>query len=116
MNYSLQNKERFVSKEQVIALLDRHMADNNWNSVLLLPPDITRSHSGAGIITAHYYAELTKRGVSVKVLPALGYSSGCFSLRRHSAHPFPGWKKSLVCHCLTEPTTASSSTLRVRFF
>ena len=72
MNYSLQNKEQFVSKEQVIALLDQHMADNKWSSVLLLPPDITRSHSGAGLITAHYYEQLTARGVSVKVLPALG--------------------------------------------
>ena len=40
--------------------------------MLLLPPDITRSHSGAGLITAHYYEQLTKKGVSVKVLPALG--------------------------------------------
>ena len=72
MNYSLQNQESFISKEQITALLDRHMADNNWSSVLLLPPDITRSHSGAGLITAHYYECLTKKGVSVKVLPALG--------------------------------------------
>jgi len=72
MNYSLQNKETSVSKEQVIALLDRHMADNSWSSVLLLPPDITRSHSGAGLITAHYYECLTAKGVDVKVLPALG--------------------------------------------
>lgn len=72
MNYSLQNKDACVTKEQVTALLDRHMADNHWSSVLLLPPDITRSHSGAGLITAHYYEQLTARGVSVKVLPALG--------------------------------------------
>lgn len=72
MNDFLQNKEGFVSKEQVTALLDRHMAENNWKSVLLLPPDITRSHSGAGLITAHYYKQLTEKGVSVKVMPALG--------------------------------------------
>jgi len=72
MNYSLENKEQFIAKDQIIALLDRHMADNNWKSVLLLPPDITRSLSGAGLITAHYYKCLTEKGVSVKVLPALG--------------------------------------------
>ncbi|MBQ9974537.1 MAG: DUF2088 domain-containing protein [Oscillospiraceae bacterium] len=72
MNYSLQNKEQSVSKQEVVRLLDRHMADNSWSSVLLLPPDITRSHSGAGLITAHYYEQLTAKGVSVKVLPALG--------------------------------------------
>ena len=66
MNYSLQNKEAFIAKAQVIELLDRHMADNNWKSVLLLPPDITRSHSGAGFSTAHYYQQLTARGCSVR--------------------------------------------------
>ena len=72
MNYSLQNKEQYLTKAQVTKLLDCHMADNNWSSVLLLPPDITRSHSGAGLITAHYYEQLTAKGVSVKVMPALG--------------------------------------------
>ena len=43
-----------------------------WKSVLLLPPDITRFHSGAGKITAFFYRELTARGVQVMVLPALG--------------------------------------------
>lgn len=72
MYYSLQNKEAFLPKEQVKELLDRHMADNKWKSVLLLPPDITRSHSGAGFITAYYYEQLTRRGCNVKVMPALG--------------------------------------------
>ena len=70
-NY-LENKAASVSCEDVAALIRRHIADNDWKSVLLLPPDITRSHSGAGFITARYYEELIKRGASVKVLPALG--------------------------------------------
>ena len=40
--------------------------------VLLIPPDITRSNSGAGQITAMYYELLTKAGAWVDVLPALG--------------------------------------------
>ena len=43
MNYSLQNKEQFIPKDQITALLDRHMAENSWKSVLLLPPDITHT-------------------------------------------------------------------------
>jgi len=39
--------------------------------VLLLPPDFTRSHSGAGRITAHYY-ELLKDSCQVDIMPALG--------------------------------------------
>lgn len=70
-NY-LENREASVSREEVAALIRRHIADNNWKSVLLLPPDITRSHSGAGFITAQYYEALTGNGCQVKVLPALG--------------------------------------------
>ena len=68
----LENKKEAVSFDDVAALIHRHIADNNWKSVLLLPPDITRSHSGAGFITACYYEELTKGGCVVKVMPALG--------------------------------------------
>lgn len=72
MDYSLQNEVSYLPWEDVAELIRKHVADNNWHSVLLLPPDITRSHSGAGPITALYYEELTKRGCSVRVMPALG--------------------------------------------
>lgn len=40
--------------------------------VLLLPPDLTRRHSGAGEIAAYCYARITAQGRSCDVLPALG--------------------------------------------
>ena len=40
--------------------------------VLLLPPDFTRFHSGAGRITAYLYRQFTSMGVRADVLPALG--------------------------------------------
>ncbi len=46
-----------------------------WRSVkkaLILPPDFTRFHSGAGYITNVCYHALTARGASVDILPALG--------------------------------------------
>ena len=44
---------------------------NNLRKVLLIPPDITRMHSGAGLITALYY-DLLKDSCQVDILPALG--------------------------------------------
>src|SRR5262249_36284985 len=41
--------------------------------VLLLPPDITRAHSGAGRLTEMLYRELTERGADeIHVIPTLG--------------------------------------------
>ncbi len=43
----------------------------NLKKVLLIPPDFTRNHSGAGKITAIYY-EMLKDNCKVDILPALG--------------------------------------------
>lgn len=40
--------------------------------MLIIPPDFTRFHSGAGYITNVYYHALTERGCQVDILPALG--------------------------------------------
>ncbi len=68
----LENKEAPLKREAVAAMIRSHIEANDWKTVLLLPPDITRFHSGAGWITALYYEELTARGAAVKVMPALG--------------------------------------------
>ena len=41
------------------------------NKILIIPPDFTRSHSGAGKITAMYY-EMLKDTCKIDILPALG--------------------------------------------
>ena len=41
------------------------------NKILLLPPDITRYHSGAGKITAMYY-KMLKDTCTIDIMPALG--------------------------------------------
>ena len=68
----LENKDTALSREAIAAMIRSHVEANAWKSVLLLPPDITRSHSGAGWITAQYYRELKKKGAEVRVMPALG--------------------------------------------
>jgi nickel-dependent lactate racemase len=68
----LEEKEGQITREQAAELIDRHLAGHDWKNVLLLPPDITRSHSGAGFLTACYYEKLTERGCEVRIMPALG--------------------------------------------
>jgi len=45
--------------------------EGNLRKVLILPPDITRNNSGAGIITAMYY-NLLKDTCRIDIMPALG--------------------------------------------
>ena len=42
------------------------------SSVLLIPPDLSRIHSRAGLLCETAFRELSKAGISVTVLPALG--------------------------------------------
>ncbi|MCL2487881.1 MAG: lactate racemase domain-containing protein [Oscillospiraceae bacterium] len=58
--------------EQIQACLERSIQGKSLKKVLLIPPDITRANSGAGLIAAVYYRLLTAEGVHVDILPALG--------------------------------------------
>ena len=60
-----------LSYEQIKEKLASSLAGWDLKKVLLIPPDITRLNSGAGIITSIYY-ELFCDGVHVDILPALG--------------------------------------------
>jgi nickel-dependent lactate racemase len=67
-----------VSTEQIEAACSRLLAEaririgSELKRVLLLPPDLTRAHSGAGRMTELLYLELTKSGAHVEVIPTLG--------------------------------------------
>jgi nickel-dependent lactate racemase len=63
------------------------------SSALLLPPDITRFHSRAGLLTGIAYRELTKAGIAVTVLPALGTHTPLTAAERKRM--FPGIPESL---------------------
>ena len=62
-----------VSDEELRVLLDNLLdgARKTLKKVLLLPPDYTRMHSGAGKITAMLYSKL-KDSVKLDIMPALG--------------------------------------------
>ena len=53
-------------------LARRELLDAGARRVLLVPPDATRSHSGAGHITGGLYSLLSSAGCEVSVLPATG--------------------------------------------
>jgi nickel-dependent lactate racemase len=66
-----------ISRSRVLELVERAVEEararlcRHPRRVLLLPPDITRMHSGAGWITERFY-ELLSRDADVHVIPTLG--------------------------------------------
>jgi nickel-dependent lactate racemase len=66
-----------IPRARIEQLLDQALLEArqrvclNPKRVLLLPPDITRMHSGAGWITEHFYNRL-KDTADVHVIPTLG--------------------------------------------
>ena len=64
-------------EDKIEKLLEKTIGDFTFqgkkvNRLLLIPPDYTRLHSGAGIITQILYRKYTEAGVEVDILPALG--------------------------------------------
>jgi len=74
-----QIEDRFLDREPVLAAVARTVAEakerlgkDRFERVLLLPPDITRAHSGAGWITHEFSRLLTAEGSDVHLIPTLG--------------------------------------------
>ena len=61
-----------LSRQEIEAALLQSLEGRTLRRVLIVPPDFTRFHSQAGLITSIYYRILTARGVPVDVMPALG--------------------------------------------
>ena len=61
-----------LTQEEIKNALLKSLEGRSLKKVLILPPDFTRFHSGAGYITNVYYHTLTDMGVKVDIMPALG--------------------------------------------
>ena len=70
--YKIAETETGLTPEEIRAALLASLKGRYLKKVLILPPDFTRLHSGAGYITNVYYHALTDAGVQVDILPALG--------------------------------------------
>jgi carbohydrate kinase (thermoresistant glucokinase family) len=73
------------SEALVVELLEQL---GDLKRVLLLPPDYTRFHSGAGHLSSVLYKHLRSRGAEVVVLPATGTHLAMSA--EEIAHMFPG--------------------------
>ncbi|MCQ2414418.1 MAG: lactate racemase domain-containing protein [Clostridia bacterium] len=61
-----------LKPDEIRDALAQSLEGKDLRKVLIIPPDFTRFHSGAGFITNFYYHELVRRGAEVDILPALG--------------------------------------------
>lgn len=64
--------EEGLTDGQIAEMLQQSLEGRSPKHALIIPPDFTRLHSGAGLITNLYYHMLTERGCQVDILPALG--------------------------------------------
>lgn len=64
--------ERGLSEQEISSALLEALRVRPCRKALLIPPDFTRLHSGAGFITNFCYHALRSRGCDVDILPALG--------------------------------------------
>jgi nickel-dependent lactate racemase len=71
-------EQEALSQQQIADSCSRLLAEarsrinKRLERVLLLPPDLTRAHSGAGRITELLFRELDASGAHVEVIPTLG--------------------------------------------
>ena len=70
--YRYANSDAGLSMDEIRVALLQSLEGRELHKALILPPDFTRFHSGAGFITNIYYHALTDAGVQVDILPALG--------------------------------------------
>lgn len=70
--YLIAETDAGLTKEEIKSALLKSLDGKNLKKVLILPPDFTRFHSGAGYITNVYYHALTEKDVKVDIMPALG--------------------------------------------
>lgn len=66
------NTETGLTKSEIAQALRRSLEGRALRRVLIIPPDFTRYHSNAGLITNLYYHMLDAQGCRVDILPALG--------------------------------------------
>lgn len=70
--YLISESNNALTQEEIKTALLSSLEGRSLKKVLILPPDFTRFHSGAGFITNVYYHALADKGVQVDILPALG--------------------------------------------
>ena len=71
-HYVYAKEETGLTREEIRTALLHSLEGRTLRNVLIIPPDYTRFHSNAGLITNIYYHALMEMGCNVDILPALG--------------------------------------------
>ena len=71
-HFKTASDENGLSEGEIRETLLAAVAGRDVRKVLIVPPDFTRFHSNAGLITRIYYEHFTALGANVDILPALG--------------------------------------------
>lgn len=80
--------ELSIDSKRAGELVDGLLASlGSLRRVLLVPPDFTRYHSGAGELTCLLYQRLVLQGAEVEILPALGTHAPMSSDELHEMFP-----------------------------
>lgn len=61
-----------LTHEELSQAVEASLSGRTLRRVLLIPPDFTRLHSNAGLLTNLYYHRALEQGAEVDILPALG--------------------------------------------
>jgi len=61
-----------LSNDEIKAAVAESLKGRAVKKALVIPPDFTRYHSNAGLLSQLYYHQLIEMGASVDILPALG--------------------------------------------
>ncbi len=61
-----------LSRDEIASLVRQSIEGRDIRKALIIPPDYTRYHSNAGMITNIYYHMLVDGGAKVDILPAVG--------------------------------------------
>jgi nickel-dependent lactate racemase len=71
-DYYYAGSDNGLSESEICAAVRASLEGLNLKRVLIIPPDFTRFHSNAGLITNICYGLLTGSGCEVDILPAVG--------------------------------------------
>lgn len=72
METAIENENTGLTRKQIEQALTESVRNKNLKKVLLLPPDITRFNSKAGLIASIYFDLFENSGARTDIMPALG--------------------------------------------
>ncbi|MDO4487613.1 MAG: lactate racemase domain-containing protein [Eubacteriales bacterium] len=70
--FTISTSPEGLTKGEITEIIRKSLDQYDLKKVLIIPPDFTRFHSGAGFITNECFHYLSEKGVEVDIMPALG--------------------------------------------